>query len=491
MLLVVASTAMLASRVAIMPTETREPSADGPSLRRSPSRRQSTEAKAPTNRLSPTSPVVWTNSGSVFHIASDVDGLKELINNAEGRSDSLASSENFTKVVTKLGDGQLFWFLDVNKAIKLMVKAGTAAQGGDAAQAEAMLQNFGINGFKAVGGTMSFGSGPYDTISKTFLLVPAPVQGLLKMFSMPAAALRPALVVKRQRRESLEGRVDASGHSGDIRVALERPCARESVGAIRARDRAGGQGQDLLLPEAGLADLHLEGNRGPPPGRHVPGTLAAFGAAGELADVAVEEHIAAGNRGNLSRRQACELRGVALGAAVLLEAGTLEGMNAKPDGAGLVVGREHVEPGPDDAGGIVGQIVLPSEDAIPERGQGDAGDDGMPTLMPLRRGHLEALVEGALVDVVEAARQHLGEHHHVALKGRSVLALSRRAGGTDPERDRRDREQTKTHEATPSPAAPEAHALAASTSPAPLGILRLRAISNATAMRPETTMNDA
>ena len=147
--------------------------------------------QGPADGDKPNPPVVWTNSGSVFHIASDVDGLKELINNAEGRSDSLASSENFTKVVTKLGDGQLFWFLDVNKAIKLMVKAGTAAQGGDAAQAEAMLQNFGINGFKAVGGTMSFGSGPYDTISKTFLLVPAPVQGLLKMFSMPAAALRP------------------------------------------------------------------------------------------------------------------------------------------------------------------------------------------------------------------------------------------------------------------------------------------------------------
>lgn len=147
--------------------------------------------QSPGDGDKPNPPVVWTNAGSVFHVATDVDSLKDLINNAEGRSDSLASGESFTKVVTKLGDGQLFWFLDVNKAIKLMVKAGTAAQGGDAANAEAMLQNFGINGFKAVGGTMSFGTGPYDTISKTFLLVPAPVQGLLKLFSMPAASLRP------------------------------------------------------------------------------------------------------------------------------------------------------------------------------------------------------------------------------------------------------------------------------------------------------------
>ncbi len=54
-----------------------------------------------------------------------------------------------------------------------------------------MLQILGINGLKAAGGTLAFNTGPYDGLSRIFILAPGPVQGILKIFSMPKANLRP------------------------------------------------------------------------------------------------------------------------------------------------------------------------------------------------------------------------------------------------------------------------------------------------------------
>ncbi len=135
-------------------------------------------------------PLVWTNIGSIFHIASDVDALKDLISHADGRDDSLAKNDNYTKLVKKLGgEGQAVWFIDVSQLIKLGVKA--AAAGGGNQNPEAMLQILGINGLKAAGGNIAFNAGGYDSLSKTFILSPGPVQGILKVFSTPKANLRP------------------------------------------------------------------------------------------------------------------------------------------------------------------------------------------------------------------------------------------------------------------------------------------------------------
>ncbi len=54
-----------------------------------------------------------------------------------------------------------------------------------------MLQILGINGLKAAGGTLAFNAGAFDSLTKTFILAPGPVQGVLKIFSMPKANLRP------------------------------------------------------------------------------------------------------------------------------------------------------------------------------------------------------------------------------------------------------------------------------------------------------------
>lgn len=135
-------------------------------------------------------PVTWVKSGTVFHIASDPEVLKDVLSHADGRDDSLAKGENYARVAKKLGDaGQACWFLDISGVIKLLVKA--AANNPGAQNPEAMLQIFGVNGLKAAGGTLAFNTGPYDSLTRTFILAPGPVQGVLKIFSMPKANLRP------------------------------------------------------------------------------------------------------------------------------------------------------------------------------------------------------------------------------------------------------------------------------------------------------------
>ena len=140
----------------------------------------------------PAPPLIWTNAGSVFHIATDLDALKDVISHADGRTDSLASVDAFVKTRSKLGETPLSWFLDISKAIKLMVKVGQAAQAGGGGQnLEAMLQITGVNGLKAASGSFAFNSGPYDSVSKVYFLAPAPTQGILKLFMMPPTNLRP------------------------------------------------------------------------------------------------------------------------------------------------------------------------------------------------------------------------------------------------------------------------------------------------------------
>lgn len=137
-------------------------------------------------------PMIWVKQGNMIHIASDLDAVKDLVAHADGRDDSLAESESFSQVRKKVGeDAQALWFIDVGQGIKLFTKSLNANGGGNAQQIEAMLQLTGINGLKAMGGSLAFNVGNYDSQSKTFILAPGPSQGIMKIFSMPAAHQRP------------------------------------------------------------------------------------------------------------------------------------------------------------------------------------------------------------------------------------------------------------------------------------------------------------
>ena len=74
---------------------------------------------------------------------------------------------------------------------KIATKA--TAKGGEAQaqQVEFLINELGVNGLKSVGGTLALNAGNYNSLTKTFFLAPMPVQGLLKIFSLPPVNLRP------------------------------------------------------------------------------------------------------------------------------------------------------------------------------------------------------------------------------------------------------------------------------------------------------------
>src|SRR5262249_27032675 len=138
-------------------------------------------------------PVVWTQSESLFFLGSDVEVVKDLTAHQQGRENSLAANESFSKTQAKIdaGKAQVVWFLDLAKLIKVVLKASAKGNEGQAQQNEVLVQELGVNGLKSVGGSFTLGAGNYDSLSKTFFLAPKPVQGALKIFSFPPIALRP------------------------------------------------------------------------------------------------------------------------------------------------------------------------------------------------------------------------------------------------------------------------------------------------------------
>jgi Protein of unknown function (DUF3352) len=139
----------------------------------------------------PDPPLIWTNSGNTFFVATDLGVIKDLTAHREGRDNSLGASEAYSKTQAKTDSAksQVVWYLDVNKLIKVVIKANTKEA--DAEQTEVLVRELGVYGLKSIGGCLTLGTGNYDSLTKTFVHAPRPVQGLLKVFSLPPISLRP------------------------------------------------------------------------------------------------------------------------------------------------------------------------------------------------------------------------------------------------------------------------------------------------------------
>lgn len=142
----------------------------------------------------PPPPIVWTRDGAQFTIGTDLAVVKDLVANAAGRTaNAIGSFGSFTSASKKLGsDGQILWYADVPKFLALIAKAGS--KGKNAANVEqfrAMTQVLGVGGMKAAVGTVSLNSGAYDSVTKTFIVAPAPLQGVLKLLVLPKTSLKP------------------------------------------------------------------------------------------------------------------------------------------------------------------------------------------------------------------------------------------------------------------------------------------------------------
>jgi hypothetical protein len=141
----------------------------------------------------PRPPLVWTSAGSLFFVGSDVEVVKDLAAHRDGRENSLATTESFTKTLAKTesSKAQALWYFDVAKIVKLVIKANAKDNDAAAQQTDVLATELGAYGLKSVGGSLALGSGTYDSITKTFFNAPKPVTGILKLFSLPPVALRP------------------------------------------------------------------------------------------------------------------------------------------------------------------------------------------------------------------------------------------------------------------------------------------------------------
>ncbi len=86
-------------------------------------------------------PFVWTKQGSLFHLSTDVDAIKEYITNSGKRETSLATTESFTAVSKKLGkDPHVFWYFDLAGAMKKGFSFAGAQEGARASSRSRRLQ---------------------------------------------------------------------------------------------------------------------------------------------------------------------------------------------------------------------------------------------------------------------------------------------------------------------------------------------------------------
>jgi hypothetical protein len=158
-----------------------------------PPRKEQENDDKEKERNIPRPPIVWTNSGSDFVVGTDIEVVKDLAAHKDGRDNSLASTEAFSRTQAKINaqTAQAIWFVDLNKAVKLAIKINANGVDADAQQNELLVQDLGVNGLKSVGGSITLATGNFDSITKTFFLAPRPVEGLLSIFSLPPIALRP------------------------------------------------------------------------------------------------------------------------------------------------------------------------------------------------------------------------------------------------------------------------------------------------------------
>ncbi len=155
-----------------------------------PKEKNEDEAKAAT----PPPPLVWSSSGTTYYIGSSVNLVRDMLSHADGRNTgALANVDSFAKTQAKTGAGnaQVLWFLDTTKLIKMITKASSKGNEAQAQQVEFLVNELGLTGLKSIGGTLALNAGNYNSLTKTFFNAPSPVQGLLKIFSLPPVSLRP------------------------------------------------------------------------------------------------------------------------------------------------------------------------------------------------------------------------------------------------------------------------------------------------------------
>ena len=146
--------------------------------------------------------VIYLRREGVLVIATDLDVVKRVVKiwagapaagaaNAEAPLATLAEQPAFVTLDRLIGKAEgapahLSWFVDPIALVRATTRRNTAAQVGLAA-----LPALGLDGLTAVGGSISFNRGAFETIIQAYLLLDVPRSGVIEMIALQPTETEP------------------------------------------------------------------------------------------------------------------------------------------------------------------------------------------------------------------------------------------------------------------------------------------------------------
>ncbi|MCX7419847.1 MAG: hypothetical protein NT013_09960 [Planctomycetia bacterium] len=139
--------------------------------------------------------LVYFIKDTMLVVASDLDTAKGALTRWDGKhSDTFADNDNYNLILKKCqsedDDGLLVWYVNPMGLVQAALTQ-VAAANPQAALFMGFTEPLGINGIKAVGGSVDMATENFDSTSKTFMLIEQPTKGLLNVFQFPAIEQKP------------------------------------------------------------------------------------------------------------------------------------------------------------------------------------------------------------------------------------------------------------------------------------------------------------
>ncbi|MFM9965789.1 MAG: hypothetical protein ACKV2Q_31800 [Planctomycetaceae bacterium] len=127
--------------------------------------------------------------------SSDLSTAKAVLARWDGKhSDTFAEDKNYNLILEKCKtddeDGLVVWYVNPMGLVQSLLTQ-MAAGNPQVAIAMGFLQPLGLTSLKAVGGSVDMATEQFDSVSKTFMVIDQPTQGLLNVFQFPAIEQKP------------------------------------------------------------------------------------------------------------------------------------------------------------------------------------------------------------------------------------------------------------------------------------------------------------
>lgn len=139
--------------------------------------------------------LVYFVKDSMIVAASDLETAKAVLARWDGKhSDTFADDDHYNLILEKCStddeDGLFVWYFNPMRLIQ-SAASQIAAQNPQAGLVMGILQPLGISSLKAIGGSADLATEHFDSITKTFMVIEQPTQGLLNVFQFPAIEQTP------------------------------------------------------------------------------------------------------------------------------------------------------------------------------------------------------------------------------------------------------------------------------------------------------------